>query len=641
MSILHFCHIQYINANNPRPYNQGDDSSCRCEDPLQPADRGEYKSWVKAHGENKRNVNKYTSSWEERPADVAFLGESLVEEMDGRWLGMTKGEHLEGLAKLYGKHFSKYLGTGADIEGVPLGIAGDTTPSVLWRLLHGEMPEGFNPRVWWVSLGMNDIARMHCSEEVVIMGILRVVEEIRAKKPDAKIVINSLLPMHDMRSGAFPLENDYKDAFRAGNIRSAGDGGRFSRGKVINTQNVDASHFARNPSKAIQGEREGDTDTGKRDKFPKRSLRSLAAPGGASVGRGALGRGKRGKLTPEEKRAAELAEKRDKMQELIEKRRAFMQKQLQQRLKNDKVNPVLRDRTKYKRLDPKKFFLKPTDTPLWPAINVINNNLRRFCEKHDHVTFFDATDIFAERTGPNAYILKSNMISVRGHPTEAGFRAWEEAVAAKLKYMLKDKPALVGSTQAHPEGVLPQGEPVVPSPPGKPSDDSISRSELSADESTDGESADDESEDDEESSEEISDSTDSSEDSASEDEGESKADDGDSDSQDDDNSEESAAEAESESGEEENESESADEDENASTKDEEEDSADAEEDSSDEAPVKTKVPSTKEKTKDSPTVKKTTSATKVATNTAAKTSTRNAGPKPKMKVVAASDSEDD
>lgn len=569
--------------------------------------------------------------------------------MDGRWLGMTKGEHLEGLAKLYGKHFSKYLGTGADIEGVPLGIAGDTTPNVLWRLLHGEMPDGFNPRVWWISLGMNDIARMHCSEEVVIMGILRVVEEIRSKKPDAKIVINSLLPMHDMRSGAFPMENDYQDAFRAGNIRSAGEGGRLGRGKVINTQNVDASHFARNPSKAIQGEREGDTDTGKRDKFPKRSLRSLAAPGGASVGRGALGRGKRTKLTPEEKRAAELAEKQAKMQELLQKRRAFMQKQLQQRLKNDKVNPVLRDQTKYKRLDPKKFFLKPTDTPLWPAINVINNNLRRFCEKHDHVTFFDATDIFAERTGPNAYVLKSNMISVRGHPTEAGFRAWEEAVAAKLKYMLKDKPALVGSTQAHPEGVLPEGKPVIPSPPGKPSDDSISRSELSADESTDDESADDESAgdesaDDEESSEEISDSSDSSADTASEDEGESvsehKADDGDSDSQDDDNSEESAAEAESESGEEENESESAEEDESASAKDEEGDSAAAEDDSSDEAPVKKKVPTTK-KTKESPTVKKTTSATKVAASAAAKkTSTRNAGPKPKMKIVAASDSED-
>jgi hypothetical protein len=57
--------------------------------------------------------------------------------------------------------------------------------------MHGEMPEEFNPSIWWINLGMNDLGRMQCSEEVVVMGILRVVEEILTKKPSAKIVINS------------------------------------------------------------------------------------------------------------------------------------------------------------------------------------------------------------------------------------------------------------------------------------------------------------------------------------------------------------------------------------------------------------------------------------------------------------------
>ena len=47
---------------------------------------------------------------------------------------------------------------------------------------------------------MNDLTRMQCSEEIVVLGILRVVEEIMMRKPHAKIVINSLLPMIDYRS---------------------------------------------------------------------------------------------------------------------------------------------------------------------------------------------------------------------------------------------------------------------------------------------------------------------------------------------------------------------------------------------------------------------------------------------------------
>ena len=70
----------------------GGDSSCRCEDPLVPADRGEFKSWSKAHAANKRLINRYTDPYspDSGDVDVAFLGESLIEEMDGRWLGMTQ-----------------------------------------------------------------------------------------------------------------------------------------------------------------------------------------------------------------------------------------------------------------------------------------------------------------------------------------------------------------------------------------------------------------------------------------------------------------------------------------------------------------------------------------------------------------------
>jgi hypothetical protein len=74
------------------------------------------------------------------------------------------------------------------------------------------MPYDFNPKVWWLILGMNDLTRMQCSEEIVVLGILRVVEEIMMRKPDDKIVINSLLPMIDYRSKDVKIANvvDFK-----------------------------------------------------------------------------------------------------------------------------------------------------------------------------------------------------------------------------------------------------------------------------------------------------------------------------------------------------------------------------------------------------------------------------------------------
>eukprot|EP00985_Skeletonema_marinoi_P030965 scaffold35071_cov88-Skeletonema_marinoi.AAC.1 len=89
------------------------------------------------------------------------------------------------------------------------------------------MPYDFNPKVWWLVLGMNDLTRMQCSEEIVVLGILRVVEEIRLRKPDAKIVINSLLPMINYQDGSVePKMADVAD-FTA----DRGDRGRKYRKK--------------------------------------------------------------------------------------------------------------------------------------------------------------------------------------------------------------------------------------------------------------------------------------------------------------------------------------------------------------------------------------------------------------------------
>jgi hypothetical protein len=92
---------------------------------------------------------------------------SIVEEMDGRWMGRReRSTGLKTLERTFNQHFHK--ATNATVEGVALGIAGDTAPNVLWRLMHGEMPEYFTPKVWWLSLGNNDLGRMEVRRDSIL-----------------------------------------------------------------------------------------------------------------------------------------------------------------------------------------------------------------------------------------------------------------------------------------------------------------------------------------------------------------------------------------------------------------------------------------------------------------------------------------
>jgi len=129
--------------------------------------------------------------------DVVFLGDNIIEE----WRGLSYGKldpNKEQNAQVFENLFWEGLGyNNADFDGLALGISGDKTFNLLWRLQNGELPDSLNPSVWWISIGTNDFGhngRTFCSIEVVLMGILRVIEEVRAKRPNALIVVNSILP---------------------------------------------------------------------------------------------------------------------------------------------------------------------------------------------------------------------------------------------------------------------------------------------------------------------------------------------------------------------------------------------------------------------------------------------------------------
>ena len=72
---------------------------------------------------------------------------------------------------------------------------------LLWRLQNGELPDNLNPKVFWLQIGSNNFERVVlCSDEIVTRGVIRIVEELQSKRPESKIVLNSILPTSEQIS---------------------------------------------------------------------------------------------------------------------------------------------------------------------------------------------------------------------------------------------------------------------------------------------------------------------------------------------------------------------------------------------------------------------------------------------------------
>ncbi len=74
---------------------------------------------------------------------------------------------------------------------VDFGIEGDRTQFVLWRVLHGEL-DGTNARVVVLMVGTNNLAAS--PPDAVAGGIAAIVDAIRARLPNAVVILNAILP---------------------------------------------------------------------------------------------------------------------------------------------------------------------------------------------------------------------------------------------------------------------------------------------------------------------------------------------------------------------------------------------------------------------------------------------------------------
>ena len=121
--------------------------------------------WTKRH----ESFNKRVAKGE---CDVIFIGDSITQGWEGRGKKVW--------TKFYGKR-----------NAVNLGIGGDRTQHVIWRLDNGNLYR-IKPKAAVIMIGTNN-AGANSSQEIAD-GVEVIVKQLRKKLPETKILVLGVFP---------------------------------------------------------------------------------------------------------------------------------------------------------------------------------------------------------------------------------------------------------------------------------------------------------------------------------------------------------------------------------------------------------------------------------------------------------------
>jgi beta-glucosidase len=104
--------------------------------------------------------------------DLVFIGDSITQGWEGNG------------AKVWEQHYAKR-------NAANLGIGGDRTQHVIWRLDNGNF-EGITPKLAVVMIGTNNSGSNKPAE--IAAGVKAIVEQIRTKSPKTQILLLAIFP---------------------------------------------------------------------------------------------------------------------------------------------------------------------------------------------------------------------------------------------------------------------------------------------------------------------------------------------------------------------------------------------------------------------------------------------------------------
>ena len=125
-------------------------------------------AWLKLHEAHVKTVQA-----NQGPLDVLLVGDSITIQWGASWA----------------KHFP-------DRKAVNIGIGGDKTQNVLWRLDHGGV-DGLQPKVIVLMIGNNNMFfTPETGVEAAAKGVLMCAKNLREKFPEAGLIVAKILPCH-------------------------------------------------------------------------------------------------------------------------------------------------------------------------------------------------------------------------------------------------------------------------------------------------------------------------------------------------------------------------------------------------------------------------------------------------------------
>lgn len=120
---------------------------------------------------------------EKGEGDVIFIGDSITQGWEGK-----------DAKKVWDEAFGSF-------KPVNLGIGGDQTGHVLWRLTEGKEIEPLKPKLAVIMIGTNNTGG-HSAEQIA-GGIKAIIAELQKQKPDMKILLLGVFP----RAGGIKKED--------------------------------------------------------------------------------------------------------------------------------------------------------------------------------------------------------------------------------------------------------------------------------------------------------------------------------------------------------------------------------------------------------------------------------------------------
>ena len=106
--------------------------------------------------------------------DIEFIGDSITQGWEGSGSNVWR--------EFYGPR-----------KAINFGVSGDRTQHVLWRFEQGQL-DGIKAKVAVVMIGTNNSNKEDNTETEILEGVTAIVQQIRERQPDTKILLLAIFP---------------------------------------------------------------------------------------------------------------------------------------------------------------------------------------------------------------------------------------------------------------------------------------------------------------------------------------------------------------------------------------------------------------------------------------------------------------